>query len=342
MKAAIPIRDSCVAEVKARVNLGEVAGAVVTLKARGADNLIGLCPFHSERTPSFHVHPERGFFKCFGCGKGGDVIDFVREIENLRFTEAVEALGSRFNVPIEYEDGTASTASGAGGVISRPAPRPIETRAPSQTWLRLQQQMRPGTVTELAALAQLRRLPTWAGLQLATTAGQLWFAQVFDDGFEWSAWIVTDSARRNAQARRTDGEPWSGVKAKAKTIAGCEASWPVGIADVGECDVALVEGGPDFLAAWHYIWTEDRVDEMAPVAMLGASQPIHPEALPLFAGRSVTIFPHVDDNQAGERGAKAWAAQLAGVAPVEFIDLRDGGAKDLNELVVVEPEVDDA
>lgn len=331
------IRESCVAELKARVNLGEVAGRVVELKKRGGDDLVGLCPFHSEKTPSFHVHPERGFFKCFGCGKGGDAVDFVRETEQLSFTKAVETLGARFGVTIEYEDGTEATGSAAGGPVVRAAPRPIETRAPSPTWLRLQPSLRAGTVSELMALATLRRIPALAGLELATRAGHLWFADIWDDGYEWPAWLITDGSRRNAQARRMDGQPWSGIGGKkAKTITGCEASWPVGIAEAAEKPmIFFVEGGPDFLAAWHLIWLTDKCRTNTPVAMFGASNPIHEAALPLFKGKDVRIFPHNDANLAGMNGAIRWRSQLldAGARAVDFFDFRPEGNKDLNDLV---------
>ena len=99
------IKPTCVQDIKLRINLADVVSRVVTLKKAGGARLKGLCPFHNEKTPSFNVDPEKGFFKCFGCGKAGDVISFVRETEQLNFTEAVEALGQRFGVVIEYEEG---------------------------------------------------------------------------------------------------------------------------------------------------------------------------------------------------------------------------------------------
>jgi DNA primase len=78
---------------------------VVALKKAGGSRLKGLCPFHNEKTPSFNVDVDKGFYKCFGCGKAGDAITFVRETEQLSFTEAVEALGQRYGVVIEYEEG---------------------------------------------------------------------------------------------------------------------------------------------------------------------------------------------------------------------------------------------
>jgi len=99
------IKPTCVRDLKARVNIVDVVSRVATLRKAGA-RFKGLCPFHQEKTPSFHVDPDKGFFKCFGCGKAGDIISFVRETEQLSFTEAIEALGQRFNVTIEYDEGT--------------------------------------------------------------------------------------------------------------------------------------------------------------------------------------------------------------------------------------------
>lgn len=100
------IKPSCVRDLKLRVNLADVVSRVVTLRKAGGNRLKGLCPFHNEKTPSFNVDPDKGFYKCFGCGKAGDAITFVRETEQLSFTEAVEALGKRFAIVIEYEEGS--------------------------------------------------------------------------------------------------------------------------------------------------------------------------------------------------------------------------------------------
>jgi len=100
------IKPNCVRDLKLRVNLADVVSRVVTLKKAGAGRLKGLCPFHNEKTPSFNVDADKGFYKCFGCGKAGDLISFVRETEQLGFTEAVEAIGQRFNIVIEYEEGS--------------------------------------------------------------------------------------------------------------------------------------------------------------------------------------------------------------------------------------------
>jgi DNA primase len=99
------IKPTCLRDLKLRVNIVDVVGRVATLRKAGS-RFKGLCPFHNEKSPSFHVDPDKGFYKCFGCGKAGDIISFVRETEQLNFTEAIEALGQRFGVPIEYEEGS--------------------------------------------------------------------------------------------------------------------------------------------------------------------------------------------------------------------------------------------
>ncbi|HXR42759.1 MAG TPA: CHC2 zinc finger domain-containing protein, partial [Acidothermaceae bacterium] len=85
--------------------VADVIGEHVTLRNAGGGSLKGLCPFHDERSPSFNVTPARGFWHCFGCGEGGDVISFVQKIDHLSFTEAVERLAARANYELHYEQG---------------------------------------------------------------------------------------------------------------------------------------------------------------------------------------------------------------------------------------------
>ncbi|HEV3089972.1 MAG TPA: DNA primase [Candidatus Cybelea sp.] len=90
-------------EIRARVDIASFIGQYVPLRKRGND-LVGLCPFHGEKTPSFHVHPDKGFFKCFGCGTGGDVITFVQRLENASFGDAVRMLAAKAGVELEPEN----------------------------------------------------------------------------------------------------------------------------------------------------------------------------------------------------------------------------------------------
>ena len=100
------IKANSLRDLKTRVNIHDVVVRVVALKKAGGGRFKGLCPFHSEKTPSFNVSADKGFYKCFGCGKAGDVINFVMETEGLQFTEAVEAIAQRFGVTLEYEEGS--------------------------------------------------------------------------------------------------------------------------------------------------------------------------------------------------------------------------------------------
>jgi DNA primase catalytic core len=90
-------------EIHARIDIATFIGQYVSLKKRGRD-LVGLCPFHGEKTPSFHVHQEEGYFKCFGCGAGGDVIAFVMQLENMPFGDAARMLASKAGIELETED----------------------------------------------------------------------------------------------------------------------------------------------------------------------------------------------------------------------------------------------
>ena len=94
-------------ELNARNPIEDVVGQYVALTRRGS-NLFGLCPFHGEKTPSFSVAPEKGIFYCFGCHKGGGVVNFIMEEENLSFPDAVRFLAKRANIPVpeEASDGT--------------------------------------------------------------------------------------------------------------------------------------------------------------------------------------------------------------------------------------------
>ena len=97
------LSDDFISEVKYRNDLGELAASYMQLKRRGR-NLVGLCPFHGEKTPSFNIYTENGSFYCFGCGTGGDVITFVMKIENLDYLEAVKFLAQRAGMSMPEDD----------------------------------------------------------------------------------------------------------------------------------------------------------------------------------------------------------------------------------------------
>ena len=97
------IKDASVEAVKAATDIVALVEGYTRLRRSGS-RYVGLCPFHQEKTPSFGVSPDRGTFKCFGCGEGGDAITFVEKHENLDFVGAIEWLADRFGIPLEYEE----------------------------------------------------------------------------------------------------------------------------------------------------------------------------------------------------------------------------------------------
>ena len=101
--------DSFLEELAARNDIVDVVSGYVRLGKKSGSNMFGLCPFHSERTPSFSVNPDRQIYHCFGCGKGGGVINFIMEIENFSFPEAVEFLAKRAGMELPEQSNDAET-----------------------------------------------------------------------------------------------------------------------------------------------------------------------------------------------------------------------------------------
>ncbi|OIJ25404.1 DNA primase [Nocardioides luteus] len=99
------IKETSIQEVREKARLDDIVSQYVTLRRAGPGTYKGLCPFHDEKSPSFNVNPSRGFYKCFGCGEGGDVIDFVMKLDGLSFFEAVERLGDKVGVQVQREEG---------------------------------------------------------------------------------------------------------------------------------------------------------------------------------------------------------------------------------------------
>ena len=106
------IRRSDIDEVRSRTNIADIVGDFVTLKSAGGGSMKGLCPFHEERSPSFHVRPQVGFYHCFGCGEGGDVFTFLMKMDHVSFSEAVERMAAKLGYELRYEDGGQATDHG--------------------------------------------------------------------------------------------------------------------------------------------------------------------------------------------------------------------------------------
>jgi DNA primase len=116
-RGRIPDRD--IAAIRERVHIEEVVGDYVQLRRAGVDSLKGLCPFHDEKSPSFHVRPNHGHFHCFGCGEGGDVYAFLQKIEHVTFVEAVELLADKVGYNVTYTGASATHVQRDRGSRSR-------------------------------------------------------------------------------------------------------------------------------------------------------------------------------------------------------------------------------
>ncbi|WP_431950092.1 DNA primase [Actinacidiphila sp. bgisy167] len=99
------IRDEDVKAVRDAVPIDAVVSEYLQLRSAGGGNLKGLCPFHDEKSPSFHVSPSKGLYHCFGCQEGGDTLDFVMKVDHLSFSEAVERLAAVAGITLRYEEG---------------------------------------------------------------------------------------------------------------------------------------------------------------------------------------------------------------------------------------------
>lgn len=105
----MPLPDSFIQELLSRSDIESIVSSYVSVKRRGR-NLVGLCPFHGEKTPSFTVYPETSSFYCFGCGAGGDVITFIKRIENLDYLDAVRFLADRAGMKMPESNGNDATS----------------------------------------------------------------------------------------------------------------------------------------------------------------------------------------------------------------------------------------
>jgi len=275
-------------------------------------------PFRDDAKPSFSVNADGTLWNDFATGEAGDAVDFFQRASGLPQKDACRKY-------IELAGGRITNALRAARPRrSEVKPKPVFP------------DFRTGTAAEIQHLASLRKIGC-EGLEWAGERGLLWFATLKN----YPAWIVTDAARVNAQARRMDGQAWEHIGAKAWTLPGAWASWPIGITEAQPFRaIALCEGGGDLLAG-HYLALWEQASHItkpdaqcSPVAMLGAAQRIHADALPMFAGKRVRIFGHNDD--AGRGAVERWAAQLATVgADVDafnFAGLMQVGGSPVNDL----------
>lgn len=279
-----------------------------------------LCPVHDEKTPSCGVDPDDMLWKCMGCDAGGDAVSLIEQTQGMGRGEAMRYLCELAGLQVP-ERGARVVAA------------PVETRVSLHP---LRRRDRPvlegwgtGERTEWEALATLRGLRVET-VARAVAAGNLLFGdyQPGGKGAVRRCWLVTDTRRVNAQARRLDGLVWWTDGPKALTLPGSWATWPLGCEGKGP-EVVLCEGGPDFLAA-HQIALEAGLP-WVPVGMLGAAQEIHEAGLLHLAGRRVHVAAHND--AAGAAAFVRWRGMLekAGCT-VKKLGL-PAGVKDLNDYL---------
>jgi len=264
------------------------------------------------------VNVDGTLFNDFATGESGDAVDFFQRASGLSLKEAcrkfIELASGHFTSPPR-------------------APRPQIKAATTKPVFPA---FRTGTAADFQRLANLRNVSPDA-VALASGRGLLKFARLKNA----EAWIITDSARMNAQARRMDGHVWPDIGAKAWTLPGSQAAWPVGIGEAENFPaIGLCEGSPDLLAAFHFIYCENRETDCSAVAMLGAGLSIPPDALPLFARKRIRIFGHADDG--GREAIERWARQLETVGAdydaFDFAGLHrvdESAVKDLNDLTSI-------
>lgn len=373
------------AELRERIRealpLAEVMGRDVKLKREGSGSAGSgkfrcLCPFHAEKSPSFVVggkRPDRGH--CFGCGEDVDIFSYWMKTRSVEFLEAVVALGDMAGVIIPPQIRSPLFVS---------APKPVKIARSPERLVRGDESdsvkpslppMRALKRAECEQLAKGRGLSVDAVRCAAFSFHLIGFSMwpLYEGGYfeaadgralrgrlwhprsqgAWPSWVVTDPTRNVAEFRRLDNEKYpkhDGSAIKAWSTAG--KNWPIGAAQIGHrVNVLMVEGGPDLLAAYHFLLRWGMCGSVAVVCMLGASNRIRPEALPAFKGKRVRIMMDADsikdDGSApGLEATVRWQRQLteAGAVVEPFslygLTLPDGSAvKDINDLAKCSDEV---
>lgn len=280
-------------------------------------------PWREDRNPSFSVYDHGQKWKDHATGDHGDAVDFLSKALDIPAQEAVR----RF---VEMAGGGYRVQAPRQKLPHTPAPKTDDTdekRRRRAAW----PAMELPTEEELEAVATLRRLPV-EGPQWAAIDGTLRIATM--DGER--CWIVRSTCGKNAQARQLDGQPFQDGSLrlqplKAKTLAGSIATLPVGnYHDTRWPAVALVEGGPDVLAAYAGIYRLGLLDTVAVCGMLGASMRPPFGAVATMKGRRVRIFQHNDE--AGQKAADGWARLIHNAGGTVDIWAPEQEGADLNDI----------
>lgn len=290
-----------------------------------------FCPFHENtHTPAFSLYEDpkhRSRWKCHaGCG-GGDEVEFLKKAFGLSTRDSLK----RWR---ELASHTPQSSIRITPLRNKATPAKTPRQSPVHPV-----DAHRGSRAELEALAVLRGVSLCA-TRVMDRQGLLTFGTLYGA----SCWILTDHSGRLSEARRLDGELFEGNR-KVHSLKNSVKSWPLGLAlsphfgtPNPSAQILLTEGSGDFVAAFHFSLLKGP-PKWQPVSVLGKS-PIHAEALPQFANRSVLIAPHVDADGGGLEAATRWNMQLTSVGcRVRMIDLSDlrtrdnTQVKDLNDCV---------
>ncbi len=270
-------------------------------------------PFRSDSKPSWGIFQRDGhwYFKDFATDERGDEISVLARHLNLDERKDFKAIVEQYR-EIASQDSTLPAA--LPNYVKPPQASETEAQRPDCGLFS------PGTTEQLTALSASRGI-SMEGLQWAQDRQVL----VFGRWHGGEVYGVKDGPGRVMEIRKLDGSMFEAVGAlaerKSHAVKGSQKKWPVGIQEAAECPmIVLVEGIPDFLAAHQVVIEEGRQGCVAPVGMLCASVSIAEQALPMFKGKHVRLFPHADE--AGVKAAKKWSEQLkaAGVAKMDFFD----------------------
>lgn len=267
---------------------------------------------HGDRKPSFSVYDDGRKAKDQATGEHFSVFDFVAKARGCSFADAVAWVRERVEGP--------SAAS-----RSFPKKRHSAVRQPTLP------NLTAGTDSDFCRLSELRGFSEEA-LRIASERGLLRFATLWGR----RAWCICDSRQQLFEFRRLDGKPWPAHGRLGERKAHCIGQgkdWPNGVREAEPFPrIMVVEGAPDLLATFHFISVEEVTESVAPVAVLGTgNRRFAPESLRCFRGKSVCLYPHVDE--AGKSACRTWAQQIrdAGASRVTAFDLsgivRDDGGR---------------
>ena len=324
LSPSAPAVNGTVAEIKSRLTLRDV-GTMVGAELPTRDGVKFRSPLRSDKTPSCTIKADVLF--DWSSGEHFDAIDLYAAAKNISNGEAIKELGERLHLGVRVSEPMKVEQSSTSKNVLHGEQKPIAFD---------ESEPRPG---DLESIRAARSWPVDAldGLLLAYELRVLRVGRACG----CDSWIVTDEARRIAEARRLDGKAFAAVgnlgERKAHTVKGSVKSWPAGLRSriapdrLPDVPLVLVEGGPDLLAAYAVLARLPMSErDVHPVAMLGTSASIAPDALTAMAGHVVVVLAHGDE--AGREAGRRWAKQLSGAGcRVTLRNLPDG--KDLADLL---------